>query len=349
MNPTALPGILAWSRVRFILLVALAYAFLRIGSGTPVMWAVRAAIVGLLLLVVFGWLERWPKRLPQWLARWPLQLVGVLVAVPPSVILAFAVTGGISFTSKDPARQAMFYSLLGPAVLFAPWITFSVLVRQRELAARQQAHTFELERSELERKAADAHLRLLQAQVQPHFLFNTLANVRALVNAGSPQAIAVLDSLIAYLRAAVPKLDQASATMGEEVQLARAYLELMHTRMPDRLQYSIHCDSEAELLRCPPVSLLTLVENAVRHGIDPSEEGGHIDVSVTVSHGRCRAVVTDSGVGLAADGERTGTGLASLRERLRLTFGDDAQLRIAAVVPHGVRAEFEFPAQQVTA
>ena len=98
--------------------------------------------------------------------------------------------------------------ITGAGVLLAPWVALGALVRQREALAREQALAFELERSELERQALDARLRLLQAQVQPHFLFNTLANVRALVNAGSPRAPAVLDSLIAYLRAAVPRLNE---------------------------------------------------------------------------------------------------------------------------------------------
>src|SRR5690606_5352677 len=112
-------------------------------------------------------------------------------------------------------------------------------------------------------------LSLLQAQVHPHFLFNTLANVRELVAAGSGQAVVVLDSLITYLRTAVPRIDEPEATMGRELDLVRAYLKLMEMRLPDRLQYSLHADEGAQGLRCPPLTVLTLVENAVRHGVDP--------------------------------------------------------------------------------
>ena len=103
-------------------------------------------------------------------------------------------------------------------MLFAPWIALGAMVRQREAFARDQALAFELERSELERKALDARLRLLQAQVEPHFLFNTLANVQALVDAGSPQASSVLESLIAYLRAAVPRMHEPATTLGQELR-----------------------------------------------------------------------------------------------------------------------------------
>src|SRR5205085_11490647 len=185
----------------------------------------------------------------------------------------------------------------------------------------------------------------LQAQVAPHFLFNTLANVQALVDAGSPRASGVLRSLIAYLRAAVPHLNEPAATIGHELELVRAYLDLMHMRMPDRLQFALQVDDAALELRCPPTTLLTLVENAVRHGIDPSEEGGRIDVRVERWSGRCRVLVTDTGAGLKHPGEGLGTGLAALRERLELVFGRDVVVRLAAMEPRGARAEAEFPAQ----
>jgi LytS/YehU family sensor histidine kinase len=222
------------------------------------------------------------------------------------------------------------------------------MVRQRETFARNQALAFELERSELERKALDARLRLLQAQVEPHFLFNTLANVQALVDAGSPHASTVLKSLIAYLRAAVPRLHEPTTTLGQELQLVRAYLEVMHMRMPDRLKFALHIDESARELECPPMTLLTLVENAVRHGIDPTEEGGFIDVTVRLHEGRCKVRVVDTGMGLQAGGSGLGTGLSSLRERLQLAFSGNAQLSISEVDPHGVAVELDFPARQPT-
>jgi len=233
------------------------------------------------------------------------------------------------------------------ALLFAPWIAVGAVIRQREAFARDQAMAFELEKSELERKALDTRLRLLQAQVEPHFLFNTLANIQALVDAGSPQASSVLKSLIAYLRAAVPRMHAPGTTLGQELDLVRAYLELMQMRIPDRLQFALHIEPAANTLQCPPMTLLTLVENAVRHGIDPREEGGRIDVDVWLRDGRCHVRVTDTGVGLQV--EKTGglgTGLSMLRERMQLAFGGDAQFRLTEVQPHGVCAELEFPARE---
>ena len=316
----------------------------------PGMWIARAVLAGLVAMLAYGWFEQWPARLPAWCARWALQLLAVVVAVPVGTLISYWITTGqLRFWQEEPLRLIGFLMLSMAGVLFSPWMVLGAMVRQREALARQQALAFQLERSELERRALDARLRLMQARVQPHFLFNTLANVRALVNAGSPQAPAVLDALIAYLRAAVPRLDEPTTTLDNELQLVRAYLELMHMRMPDRLQFTLHASDAARGLRCPPMALLTLVENAVRHGIDPNEEGGRIDVSVEVRDGRCLARVADTGVGLRQTGSGLGTGLATLRERMQLVFGSEAQLRLSGIVPHGVCAEVEFPAQRSAA
>jgi signal transduction histidine kinase len=350
--PRGLTRIFGWRRLRVALLAAVPLGLMiSLGSATPALvWLARALLVGLCALLAFGLAEQWPGRLPRWLARWVLQLLALVVAVPLGTLLAYWVTtGGDPRFAQNPARLVGFAQLTFAGVVFGLWIALGALVRQRDALARDQALAFELERSELARQALDARMRLLQAQVQPHFLFNTLANVQALVDAGSPQASKVLGSLIAYLRAAVPRLDDSSTTLAEEIGLVRAYLELMHLRMPDRLQFTLHVDAAAMGLRCPPMTLLTLVENAVRHGIDPSEEGGLIEVSAQVRDGRCLVRVSDSGVGLQRVGDGLGTGLSTLRERLQLVFGAEAQLRLSAREPRGASAELEFPAQASTA
>jgi signal transduction histidine kinase len=351
-KPRALALMLSWKRLMFTLATAIPLGLLlSISSSSPVTVVVgRSILVGLIAMLAFGLTERWPARLPGWLARWVLQLLAVVVAVPLGALFAYWVTlGGNPQFGQNQARLVGYMSLTVLGVMVALWIALGAMVRQRDELARNQALAFELERSELARQALDTRMHLLQAQVQPHFLFNTLANVQALVETGSPQASKVLESLIAYLRAAVPRLNDPTTTLGQEVQLARAYLELMHMRMPDRLQFSLHADVEALELRCPPMTLLTLVENAVRHGIDPSEQGGRIDVSVRVDENRCHVRVTDSGVGLRAAGAGLGTGLTALRERLQLAFGANAHLNVSGQQPGGVSAELTFPAQRANA
>lgn len=347
-KPHGAARLLGWRRLRVTLIASVLLGLLiSLGSVTPTsVWLARAVIVGLCGTLGFGLAERWPARLPAWLARWVLQLLGMVLAVPLGALLAYVVTtGGSPQFAEYPQRLVGFGQLTFAGVVFGLWLALGAMVRQRDAQARDQALAFELERSELARQALDARMRLMQAQVQPHFLFNTLANVQALVDAGSPQASKVLASLIAYLRAAVPRLNDPDMTFAQELQLVRAYLELMHMRMPDRLLFSVNADPAVLGLRCPPMTLLTLVENAVRHGIDPAEEGGRIETTVRLIDGRVRVTVSDSGVGLRDQGDGLGTGLSTLRERLQLAFDGKAQLRVTAREPHGVSAELDFPAQ----
>lgn len=348
-RPRGLALTLGWRRL-LVALVASTLVGLLISPAFPTLPTLRVIgrewVVGLAALVAFGLFEQWPARLPRWLARWALQLLCVAIAIPLTVLALYLLPHDDPrpFWQVEPRRMG-FFLMTTTGLLFAPWIAVTALFRQLDFAARSQALAFDLERSELERKALDARLRLLQAQVEPHFLFNTLANVRELVVAGSSQATSVLDSLIAYLRATVPRLHEPATTLEQELQLVRAYLELMHMRMPDRLKFDLQVDAAALQLRCPPTTLLTLVENAVHHGIDPSEEGGEIIVRVRVQDGRCLCEVVDTGVGLKHASDGLGTGLATLLERLQLVFGGDARLRLVALHPHGARAELDFPAQ----
>ena len=346
-KPSGWRALLGWRRVRTTAITCTVIATLFSFSwqlGLHELW-LQVFAIGLALLLVFGVFEQWPRRLPRWLARWALQVVAIGVAVPVLVFIAYVVRTepGAGPFWLEGRRLEGFLAFTFVGTLLAPWMALSALVRQRDAWAQEQALAFELERSELARQALDARMRLLSAQVQPHFLFNTLANVQALVEAGSPRAAQLLQSLTAYLRAAVPRLDDAATTLGHELELVRAYLALMQMRMPDRLQFALHIDPDAQLLRCPPMTLLTLVENAVRHGIDPSEEGGRIDIRAERRSGRCHLSVVDTGVGLQATGRGLGTGLAALRERLQLVFGGDAKLALREALPHGVCVELDFP------
>ncbi|HEY3852457.1 MAG TPA: histidine kinase, partial [Steroidobacteraceae bacterium] len=334
--------LLGWPRLRVALVASLIMGvLLSLGSYTSAVIVVgRTMFVGLCALLAFGLLERRPSTLAPWIARWALQVIAVGAVIPLAAYAAYwLTTRGHPDLATDRLRLAGYSMLTVSGLLIAPWIAVGALVKQRDAFARHQATAFALERSELERRALDARFRLLQAQVEPHFLFNTLANVQTLVESGAPQATLVLKSLIAYLRAAVPRLHETSTTLAQELELVRAYLEVMHMRMPDRLEFNLAVDPNAAALECPPMTLLTLVENAVRHGIDPSEVGGRIDLEVILESGRCRARVTDTGVGLKAVGRGLGTGLPALRERLDLAFAGQAALDLGEVVPHGVRAE----------
>ena len=344
-------GILAKTsrRIAVALTIAIAVGFLMMShwKSPPSTLFLRTMILGLSATTAFALFEVWPPALPRWFQRWVLQVlaVGVFMPVTTVVIYILSTHRGAPPFWKDADRMEGWMALTFLSILLAPWTALAAIVRQKEAFARDQKLAFALERSELEREALDARLHLLQAQVAPHFLFNTLANVQALVDAGSPHASSVLRSLVAYLRAAVPLLHEPAATIERELQLVRPYLELMQMRMPDRLQYAMHVDPATLKVRCPPTTLLTLVENAVRHGIDPSEEGGRIDIDIERRGERCVVRVTDTGGGLHVSATGLGTGLTTLRERLQLIFGDAAELRLTSATTRGVAAEVDMPAQ----
>jgi two-component sensor histidine kinase len=343
----------AWPRVRVVLIASAVLGTLMLGGWTgsvPLLYF-RIACVGAVLLFVFAVLERGPRRLPRFVARWALQIVGVAVAVPPTTGLIYSLTtlGDPVPWVRNESRMSGFGMIAGMGVLIAPWIAMVAVYREISGQARRQALEFELERTQLARQALQARVSLLQSQVEPHFLFNTLANVRELVAQGSPRAPAMLQSLIDYLRAAVPRLHQPTSTIAEELELVRAYLEIMQMRMPDRLQYSVHADPAALDARCPPAGVLVLVENAVRHGIDPSETGGTVIVNVRREPGACVAEVLDTGVGLRPSSGGLGTGLQNLRERLTLGFGPGAALELSPNTPRGARALLRIPTAQAHA
>ncbi len=335
-------------------------------TGQSVAWAVGAAIIVALMIapifkpplpVLFGRtlfvaiaILLAHTAAGQWrkppLPRWVLQVIAVSITAPSATLAAYLLsTGGDVYAIfGNEWRLTGFLLIGGAALLLGLILTLGALYRERDAQANTQALQFALERESLQRQAADAQLKLLQSQIEPHFLFNTLANVQALVESGSPRAAPVLGSLIAYLRAAIPQLQQGAPTLGQEEALVRSYLELMQMRMPDRLTFTIAIDPALRPLRLPPMTLLALVENAVRHGVDPSESGGQIEVGARRNADGSALLlwVQDTGRGID-EAQPPGTGLANLRERLHATYGKTAVLALHGIEPHGVRAEITIP------
>ncbi len=301
----------------------------------------RTLFLAAVLLVAYAASRAWP---PRWLPRWLAPALAVALAAPLGTFVVYLwSTGGDLAAIFAPNRAWGFFWITASGWLLGLVLALGAAAREREAQAHAQALAFALERSRLEQQALDARLSLLQAQIEPHFLFNTLANVQALVESQSPRAPAVLKSLIDYLRAAMPRLQTGAPSLANEVALVKAYLALMQLRMPDRLRTTLAVPAELQGLPCPPLALMTLVENAVRHAIDPSEEGGHIEVGAERVGNSLHLWVQDDGPGLAETAQ-PGTGLSNLRSRLQATHGPAAQLLLTEVQPHGLRAEIVVPA-----
>jgi sensor histidine kinase YesM len=234
--------------------------------------------------------------------------------------------------------------LLTISLLFA--IAYDHLVRARQ--TNDALHRTQLQRLQLDRELDNAHLQLLQAQVEPHFLFNTLANLRRLVRTEPSAAQAMLGDLLRYLAEALPRLRDERSTLAREAALVRAYLALHQVRMGARLKFMIDVPDELSEWPVPPMVLLTLVENAIKHGIGPQVAGGDIHVQARRQpEGGLILSVTDTGRGLIA-GSGHGSGLANLRARLKALHGDAAALSLGANRPQGVVATVVLPARAST-
>ena len=198
-----------------------------------------------------------------------------------------------------------------------------------------------------EKRATEAQLRLLQGQMEPHFLFNTLANVQSLIEYEPVRARQMLESFTDYLRASLGGLRRDRSTVGDEIDLARSYLELVGARMVDRLRYTIDCPADLRALPVPTLLLQPLVENAVHHGLEPKVEGGHIQVQVRLEGRSLSLAVSDDGLGLSAQprpGARAGNGVAldNLRQRLQAAYGADARVGLRHATP-GTVATVQLP------
>ena len=223
--------------------------------------------------------------------------------------------------------------------------------RSRRATAVAEQKTKEADVSNSNRQITEARLQALQAQVEPHFLYNTLANVQALTEVDPAQANQMTGHLIQYLRSSLPKMRENTSTVGQEIELVRAYLNILKMRMGDRLAFDIDCPADLMSSSFPPMMLPSLVENAIKHGLEPQREGGRIDVIVqpvfTATGGRIKVSVKDTGRGLtdAPTQAGGGVGLSNIRERLIAIYGDAAKLTLESNDPKGVVASIEIPVE----
>jgi LytS/YehU family sensor histidine kinase len=210
-------------------------------------------------------------------------------------------------------------------------VVTGVALRQqafREVKKEMQAEREKAERSEVQRTLALSRLRLLQAQIEPHFLFNTLANVSTLIDVDAKRARVMLDQFTLLLRALLDQTRQSTTTLRKELQVAEAYLSVLKIRMGERLSYSIDVPSDLASHEVPAMLLQPIVENAVKHGIEPQMNGGMVCVEAKQDGDQLVVMVRDNGVGFVTDSKES-IGLGAIRERLAVQFGDAAQLEIS--------------------
>lgn len=213
--------------------------------------------------------------------------------------------------------------------------------RRAELVAKDA--TLKAEVATLERRLTEAQMAALQAQVEPHFLFNTLALIGRLIETDPPEAAKVHAHLISYLRSSLPQMrSSGGATLGKQLELSRAYLAIMQARMKERLQVRFDVPDFLSTSPFPPMMLQTLIENAIKHGLEPKIAGGTILVRARVDGATLIVDVCDDGIGIDLHAD-DGVGLANIRERLQLLYGNQAELVIEAPPGGGACASVRIP------
>ena len=208
-------------------------------------------------------------------------------------------------------------------------------LRRNEQAAAQQTVT--------EKELTVAKLSLLHAQVEPHFLYNTLASAQYLTRSDPARADEMLGNLITYLRHSLPRTEDSPSTLGEDLERARAYLEILKIRMGPRLALQIEVPEALKSIALPTMMLQTLVENAIKHGLEPKSGGGTVWIIARQVEETLAVTVADDGQGFNVQSSGTGIGLKNVRERLRLAYGNAASFSIVANFPSGVAATINVP------
>ncbi len=276
------------------------------------------------------------------LAQWPPMLRSVYFTLVPIAGVAVGWPLGMLAAGRLDAR--FMAPLVRPGVLGT-----SILVALFITALFQQFFRTKSRQIAAENRATEAQLRLLQAQIEPHFLFNTLANVVSLMEADVPRAKSMLEAFVDYLRASLSGLGHGRHTLGDEIDLIDAYMRIIKIRMEDRLDYAIEVPAALRGLTLPALTLQPLVENAIVHGLEPQIAGGRVRVGAR-SDGRSLVItVDDDGAGLgdaahpATRRAGSGTALANIRRRLEQTYGTSASLDIRAAEPRGVCARLSLP------
>jgi hypothetical protein len=233
----------------------------------------------------------------------------------------------------------LLFGLFGMKILMGGKVKAEEKAREASLAA---------ERESLLRQVSEAQMQMMQAQVEPHFLFNTLASVEYLIETDPPRAAAMQRSLISYLRAVLPQMRENASTtnLGREADIIKSYLDLLKMRMEERLNVDFIMPEGLRSASFPPMMLQSLTENAIKHGLECKEDGGTIQFRAEVAHNKLRVSITDNGLGFGAmPSNGTGLGLQNIRERLKLLYKEKGQMIITPNQPSGVCVTIEIPYQ----
>ena len=297
-------------------------------------YLLTAMLIGFSVNTAFTLLQPLLERyLPPYIAPIPSTVLGLGIGM----LLAGLVRDDPTFFFLRTSLVApLFFGVLG-AVLF--W------TRERMNTIRTRLAQTEALKLAEEKQHVETRLRLLQAQIEPHFLFNTLSNIAGMIETKPKEAETTLINLTTLLRSSLKRTRKEIVTLADELEIVRAYLEIQRTRMQDRLQYQINLEPTLQSLPLPPLLLQPLVENAIKHGIDPLESGGDITVDISRNGSGVQITVADTGHGIDPTGATAGegAGLKNIRDRLTALYAGEASLLITDNKPQGIIATLTLP------
>lgn len=271
-------------------------------------------------------------------------VLGHLAALSLGTVLGTLIASLI--TGTDPiffvVEFPFFLKLFFGSLLFGTIIVYLWHLHEKLMATRTLAQEERIRRLSSEKEAIETNLKLLQAQIEPHFLFNTLSNILLLLDKDVEKGKSMLADLTHYLRTSLSKTRKEVSTLGQEVELIQGYLKIFKVRMGDRLDYAIDIPGDLKDSPLPPMLIQPLVENAIRHGLEPKVGGGAIEIRVRDNGEVLSITVADTGLGMQG-GHEPGTGLENIRQRLHSLYGERGRLTLRENVPTGVIATLEVP------
>ena len=276
-----------------------------------------------------------------WLATAVFLLVGSLVGILLLVTWS-SLQGDVSVYRLLVKNYTDVIKNLFLALLFGGIIIYFFKSRERIIKAESELQKQQIASLDYERRLLETNLRRMQAQIEPHFLFNTLSNVLGLIDTHPARGKSMLQSFTHYLRSTLDHTRAETATLEDEIKIISSYLDIFQVRMGARLAYAIAVSEDLLGMAFPPMLLQPLVENAIKHGLEPNVEGGRIMIRAEKTRSIVRIVVEDSGQGLQGE-SGSGVGMTNVQKRLSTLYGDRAKFLLEDNVPHGLRITIEVP------
>ena len=278
-----------------------------------------------------------------WLPRLVVDWIGLILGIVAGLFIGSIITGlNPSFFIH---QFGFLMKVLFGSLLFGTVIHYFFSIHEKISVSETIAQEERIKRLTSEKQAIETNLRLLQAQIEPHFLFNTLSNILSLLDREPERGKSMLSDLTRYLRTSLSKTRRDISTVGQEIELIQDYLKIFKVRMGERLRFGIEVPAELKDHPFPPMLIQPLVENAIKHGIEPKIDGGEILIKAdTHMNGSVRVEVTDTGLGLH-EGSNPGIGIANVKARLESLYGNKAQFILEENKPSGLKATIEVPGE----